>query len=519
MPIKNTRSVIFGATALMVVAGLLPVGLAEAQEAPNTSSSPTAIQFVVDTSGSMYGIRLTQAKQALYAGVGALDESQTAGLRSYAGSCGNQGVLRVAPGVGNRDAMVSAIDSLSAFGGTPTPDALRGAAADLSGVTGPKAVILISDGQSTCGNPCPVAQALKAELGIDFRAYTIGFQAPSSAESELQCVADVTGGRYYSATDTEGMIAAINDALDGDGYGYVAVGDSTTTGFSVPTCDENRELSAFGCVGSPPAMPYPQRVANDPRFADLERKGIWGYTVDEAARDYLRDRNEFGDWETQLASAEKATELVTVSLGANDMHFSDVKGWLADCIGLNQKKVLGVVYDVSVGLDEDKCRDNAREKANSAALSADLDVMFDALDTAKENGATVVVTEYFNPFNDKKHVRFLPDRSCSLLHKISDIVTDEINAVLVRRASTHGFQTADFKAPFAGHGAGAEDSYVFGTECEVIGGLSAIDVDVDWAWPPVSLGDTSRNIQTKFDPHPNAEGTTAQADAVLEVLS
>ncbi|CAN5578118.1 hypothetical protein BH20ACT2_BH20ACT2_19120 [soil metagenome] len=499
----------------------MPTARAEARTGnAQAQNAPTAVQFVVDTSGSMFGTKLTQAKEALRAGIGALGETQVAGLRSYAGGCGNQGILRVAPAVGNRDAMRSAVDGLFASGGTPTPDALRGAAADLSGITGPRIVILISDGQSTCGNPCPVAASLKQQLGVDFKAFTIGFQAPSSAESELRCVADVTGGEYFSATDTEGITDAINDALAGGTFEYVAVGDSTTTGFSVPTCVENRVTSPFGCVGQPPATPYPERIAAaDGRFAVLERKGIWGDTAVDAAAAFTAGQNAQGPWEPQITTAQRATELVTVSMGANDMQFSDVAHWLGECVGPNQKKFLGVTYDVSIGVTEDRCRTAARERVQDPVIAAAFTTMFDALDTAQDNGAAVVVTEYFNPFNAMKEIDFLPDRSCGLIHTISDIITDELNADLSRRAGAHGFTTVDFKEPFDGHGAGAKDSYVFGVDCEAFGALSGVNLDLDWGWPPVNSGDTSANIARQFDPHPNNKGTQAQATAILEALS
>lgn len=207
--------------------------------AAQTDESPT-ILFVVDTSGSMGGSRITQAREALHIGVDALAADQPAGLRSFAGSCGNGGILRTAIGVDNRDEMRSDIDNLSTGGGTPTPDALRAAADDLSGLTGPRAIVLISDGQSGCGDPCVVAAEIAEAEGIEFKVHAVGFRAPDAAEAELECIADATGGRYFSADDAEGLADAIGDVVgtdtdrDGDGLlniwetnGYDADGDGT----------------------------------------------------------------------------------------------------------------------------------------------------------------------------------------------------------------------------------------------------------------------------------------------------
>ncbi len=321
----------------------------------------------------------------------------------------------------------------------------------------------------------------------------------------------------FAALDVEGATVTWTPS-SGDEVEYVAIGDSTTTGFSVKTCVENQEDWPYGCVGDPPATPYPERIAAaDARFDDLERKGIWGYTVGELVEAFDLGENKEGEWEPQLTTAQRANALVTVSLGANDMKFSDVQHWLGQCVGLEQKTFLGQFYDYDIVVREDACREAAEARATDPALAADLDDMFDALDAADANGATVVITEYFNPFNDSKHVRFFPDRSCSLIHSIGDIITSAINTELEQRAVSHGFTVADFKEPFDGHGAGAEDSYVFGSDCETIGALTA--VDFDFGWPPVDTGASQKEVQQRFDPHPNADGTEAQANAILEVLS
>lgn len=46
-------------------------------------------------------------------------------------------------------------------------------------------IVLVSDGESTCGDPCPTAESIAAQQGIDFKVHTVGFQAPESAENEL----------------------------------------------------------------------------------------------------------------------------------------------------------------------------------------------------------------------------------------------------------------------------------------------------------------------------------------------
>ena len=510
-------TVAFGCLSLVALL-LTPI-----QAGAQTEDKPTVL-FVVDTSGSMRGTKLSQAKDALRAGVAALDATQRAGLRSFAGGCSTRGVERVPIGSANQSELSDAIDSLSASGSTPTPGALAGAADALEAISGPKVIVLISDGQSSCGDPCPTAQDVKSRLGVEFKTVAVGFQAPASAEAELRCVADVTGGSYFSAVDTEGLAEAIGVAIEGGSeVEYVAIGDSTTTGFSVSECLENRLTSPYGCVGEPPATPYPELVAKEAGadYDELERVGIWGYTISDAATAYRNGRNAEGPWTPQLQASESARSLVTVSLGANDMEFSNVGKWLLSCVGIEEKKFFGRTYDIEIVVAEGSCSDAADAQLADPSLQDDMDLMFSVLETTKAQGAEVVVTLYFNPFNESKHVNNFFDRSCDLLHGIAEIITDALNNELRRRAENSGFIVVDFGPAFEGHGAGAQDAFVFGTDCEVSGAAAEVDLDFDWDWPPVSIDEeaTSRGIQIRFDPHPNSKGTRAQADAILEVLS
>ncbi len=470
----------------------------------------------------MSGSRITQAKEALRAGVSALGQGQSAGLRSYSGGCGFGGRLLVEPAANNRDALKGAIDGLYAGGGTPTPDALRAAARDFPADAKNKLVILISDGQSTCGDPCPVARQLMEDTSTSFRAHTVGFNAPDAAEGELACIAAATGGDYYTATDAAGLTKAISDALAGSVPEYVAVGDSTTTGFSIPACDGNKIQARNGCSGQPPAIPYPQRIAEsgDTSIDDLNRVGIWGDTFKRAVESYDRGNNgDQSSWEPQLASAEKATDLVTVSLGANDMEWSKIEEYVAACVGARTREVWGRTVTTGAEVKENTCLTHVNKKAD--ALRPSLVRAFDVLKTPQKAGATVAVALYYNPLNDRKQLRFRPDRDCSLLHNVARIVVGRLNVSLKDQANARGFEVADLGRPFAGHGAGSADPYVFGTDCEIpIGGLTSVHVDIDLRDRKASI-DKEKSIAEaakRFDPHPNNAGTQVQSATILEVI-
>ncbi|MDA2989736.1 MAG: hypothetical protein O2815_11730 [Actinomycetota bacterium] len=70
-------------------------------------------------------------------------------------------------------------------------------------------VVLVSDGLSSCDDPCFVAQELDPVTDWNFIA--IGFDLLGDGAEELRCIADVTGGRYLSAADGAELEALFGD--------------------------------------------------------------------------------------------------------------------------------------------------------------------------------------------------------------------------------------------------------------------------------------------------------------------
>ncbi|MEO5628046.1 MAG: hypothetical protein ABIQ89_04135 [Candidatus Saccharimonadales bacterium] len=281
------------------------------------------------------------------------------------------------------------------------------------------------------------------------------------------------------------------------GIPYVAFGDSLTTGSSIASCLDNRKASPWGCTETPTAaVPYPDRVARASGYrytdspemykpknlhdspVDLYRSGIWGYTIKEAAQ------SGSNHWMSQLEAISRASQLVTGSLGINDLHFSNIGKWLKLYLKPGADRITPAV------------------EANISANSADFDRLFTALEKAKDNGASVIVSLYYNPYDVDKP-------SCSELKDIGSRIVDPLDSELTDRAHQAGFGVADFRWGFQGHGAGSEDSYVFGTECSVGGLLSS------WFSAWAQGGDPKKAISIAFDPHPNNKGTVTMAQSIL----
>ncbi|MEJ7756954.1 MAG: VWA domain-containing protein [Nocardioidaceae bacterium] len=175
--------------------------------------------LVLDSSGSMAepagggGTKIDAAKSALRTLVNDLPDEAEVGLRVFGaevfsrtdpGSCEDTQQV-VEPGTDNRDQLLDAIGDYKPYGETPIPNALREAAADL-GDEGPRSIVLVSDGESTCApDPCKVAAEL-ADQGINLQIDVVGLSVSGNARNQLQCVADKGNGTYYDADDADAIV-------------------------------------------------------------------------------------------------------------------------------------------------------------------------------------------------------------------------------------------------------------------------------------------------------------------------
>ncbi len=283
---------------------------------------------------------------------------------------------------------------------------------------------------------------------------------------------------------------------------YVAFGDSLTTGSSVATCRENRRQSPWGCNEDRlAAVPYPDRVAvaiqksfsdrprdyrnNNVRRLGLYRAGIWGYTMHEAAQAGVAGHNTVGEWPTQLQMIGQARQLVTGSLGVNDMQFSNIAKWVK-------------LYLKPGG---DHVTPEARRIIRQR--SSDFDALMGAFGQAQEHGARVIVGLYYNPYDTN-------NKQCRDLKVIANRIVNTLDAELINRSRIYNFSVADFRPAFQGHGAGSKNPYVFGDQCKI--GSALTDFMPTW----MGGGGGKKALQVGFDPHPNNSGTLAMANLILQ---
>ena len=85
---------------------------------------------------------------------------------------------------------------------------------DLAGLQGKRTVVLVTDGEETCeGDPEQVLRGLR-ERGFDIRVNVVGLAIDNPAlEQQFKSWADIGGGSYFDAGDSESLRVAVAAAL------------------------------------------------------------------------------------------------------------------------------------------------------------------------------------------------------------------------------------------------------------------------------------------------------------------
>lgn len=236
------------AEALLGLAGLVMAGLPMAGDRASATEAPAregvgegALQLVLDSSGSMAdadpagGSKIAAAQAALGGVVDTLPEGVELGVRAYGGRYedkdrGCTDTRLVLPmGALDRAAARTAFADLEPVGYTPIAASLQAAAADFDN-DGPRRILLVSDGEETCGgDPCDVARELE-QSGVDVVVDTVGYAADAATRTQLTCIAEATGGTYSEAADGPALATELAQVSQRAFEGYTPDGIPVTGG-------------------------------------------------------------------------------------------------------------------------------------------------------------------------------------------------------------------------------------------------------------------------------------------------
>ncbi len=188
------------------------------------SSSMSEISF--DTGDAT---RIAEARDAIGQVMPQVETYRRIGLLTYgpggASSCSGLQV-RFMPQERSAKRMIAEIDALRPNGLTPLSASVEMAADLLNYRQEPAVVVLVTDGNETCGGrPCTLGKRLRA-LGHDLTVHVIGFrvsvdfftwnnpeQDPHSAATVARCLADETGGVFVSTETVDELVEALRETI------------------------------------------------------------------------------------------------------------------------------------------------------------------------------------------------------------------------------------------------------------------------------------------------------------------
>jgi Ca-activated chloride channel family protein len=183
--------------------------------------------LVFDGSGSMAGTdmnsvtpQIAKVRQALARVLPSVAPVRDLGLMVYGpgpyNKCDNID-LRLKPAAHSAEEIMTEVNGVVPAGQTPLTSSVRQAAEALKFRDKAAEIVLLTDGEETCGgDPCGLARALKA-AGKQLTIHVIGFRARGTPSLDgpfkSRCLADETGGQYLSAGTEAELEEALRKAL------------------------------------------------------------------------------------------------------------------------------------------------------------------------------------------------------------------------------------------------------------------------------------------------------------------
>lgn len=186
--------------------------------------------IVFDASGSMAGntvqglfsdvTRIDEVRKALAQVLPGVTKIRKVGLVSYGpgpyGQCNVALDFRPMPNAAAP--IMSAVNALNPAGKTPLVKAVEMAAEVLDYKSSQGVVVLVTDGEETCGGaPCELGKLIKANGRLT--VHVVGYQLKAfrwtGAQSflDVKCLAEETGGLYITAENRQDLVQAFERTL------------------------------------------------------------------------------------------------------------------------------------------------------------------------------------------------------------------------------------------------------------------------------------------------------------------
>ena len=187
--------------------------------------------IVFDASGSMAGntvqglfsdiTRIDEVRKALAEVLPGVTKFRKVGLITYGpGPWGQCNVKLEFPPMPNAaERIMSVVNALNPAGKTPLVEGVTRAAEVLDYRTEKGVIVLLTDGEETCGGaPCELGKFLKAN-GRGLTVHVVGYQlrgyswTGAASILDVKCLAEETGGLYITAQNRDDLIKAFEKTL------------------------------------------------------------------------------------------------------------------------------------------------------------------------------------------------------------------------------------------------------------------------------------------------------------------
>jgi VWFA-related protein len=165
----------------------------------NGAHEPLSIAVVLDRSESMAGKKLERAKESALRFVSLMEPGDRAAILAFSDK-----VAPLAPLSDSQDAFRNAVIPLQAEGHTALYDAAAAGVEALRGISGRRAVIVLTDGIANRG-ALDIGQAIESAKKANVSITVIGLGADVRT-ARLERIADETGGNYFFAPSADDLM-------------------------------------------------------------------------------------------------------------------------------------------------------------------------------------------------------------------------------------------------------------------------------------------------------------------------
>ncbi len=242
------------------VAGAAMFASSRALSEDGVNSCQTDAMIVFDASGSMgatdYTLkvpRIARVKQSMARVLPEVAPVRRLGLIVYGEGAYNDCTsiqLRLKPTRNAAAPLLNIISGIDPRGRTPLTELVRLAAETLDYTNRDAVVVLLTDGEETCGgDPCKTAALLKAD-SPNLTIHVVGYRDEQGTYFKARCMAEETGGKYFSVSTEDELVDALRKTLgcpfltEREYHDRTRISEAHASGAQSPRCAVGRAQEA-----------------------------------------------------------------------------------------------------------------------------------------------------------------------------------------------------------------------------------------------------------------------------------